>query len=154
MTLDPRRLRIHMMCPTITREETPDVPLCTTRIHVTPPRAMRIETVACLASQISTKSSCCSQVQKWHIVSPTYLWIRASSARLTRSRHSALSPSVLHFSVLTPMLTKRSLSPTSPKSEAVAPRYTWEQEPPRRVRSGISDVLPPSRMRSANNVSA
>ena len=45
-------------------------------------------------------------------------------------------------------------SPTLPKSEAVAPRYTWEAGTTAQSPSRSSDVLPSSRMSSANNVLA
>ena len=64
---------------------------------------------------------------------------------------------MLHFSILTPMLAQsssvRALTYT-PKSEAVAPRYTWEEGTTAQSPSRCSDVLPPSRMSSANSVLA
>ena len=65
--------------------------------------------------------------------------------------------SMLHFSILTPMLAQsssvRALTYT-PKSEAVAPRYTWEEGTTAQSPSRCSDVFPPSRMSSANSVLA
>ena len=64
----------------------------------------------------------------------------------------------LHFSVLTSMLTQfchlRTLSPKLPVSEAVAPRYAWGTGTTAQSPFRCSDVLPPSRMSSANNVLA
>ena len=48
----------------------------------------------------------------------------------------------------------RTLSPKLPVSEAVAPRYTWESGTTAQSPFRCSDVLPPSRMSSANTVSS
>ena len=59
------------------------------------------------------------------------------------------------FSILTPYsLEARQFahSPTLPKSEAVAPRYSWETGTTAQSPYRCSDVLPPSRMSSANDV--
>ena len=64
----------------------------------------------------------------------------------------------LHFSVLTSMFAQscqlRMLSPKLPVSEAVVPRYSWETGTTAQSPFRCSDVLPTSRMSSANNVSA
>ena len=48
----------------------------------------------------------------------------------------------------------RTLTPKQPVSEAVAPRYAWETGTTAQSPFQCSDVLSPSRMSSANNVSA
>ena len=61
------------------------------------------------------------------------------------------------FSILTPNSHEArqfAHTPQLPKSEAVAPRYTWETGTTAQSPSRCSDMLPSSRMSSANNVLA
>ena len=101
--------------------------------------------LSCVPLPIRIRSWSCCDMSRRGARSPSTQGSRSVSFHALRRPLHRTKPSqlhrtrVLHISVLTPMLAQfchlRTLSPQLPVSEAVAPRYTWETEPPRRARS-------------------